>query len=143
MDIDLGIIRMLDFIKNKTEQDDARCFYYYSRRFQFNPLDMCHEDDYLIFITGRPESQHDLTVRWRDKYFPNAGLVFVNHGSKDSYAQGIPIVDWIKQQALIKADAINKANLDVYFEDTPTIVKELRKLCPNTKIIQYGGRIIG
>ena len=48
--------------------------------------------------------------------------------------------EWGLIQAERKAKALNDNNIDVFFEDAPDVVKHLRRLCKNTKIVQYGGR---
>lgn len=142
-EIDLGLIRVMDHNKSEEERRDICNFYYISRRQQLNPLDFCHENDELFFITGRPKDQLELTTRWKNKYYPMAKLVLLNKDNKDAYCIGLSIEEWLKKQAMIKARAIIENKIDVYFEDTPGIVLELRKICPHTKIIQYGGRILG
>jgi hypothetical protein len=115
-------------------------FYYYKRPSQLNPLDYLSREDKLFLITGRNKLYQDITERWAKKYYPSATLVVLDH--EEPKAETV-IEDWFVKQAKVKSRALQKYDIDVYFEDTPQVVKELRKLCPRTKIIQYGGRLEG
>lgn len=139
VDIDLGLIRAIDFFPEGSEaRKQASRFYYLMRRRQLNPIDYLSEDDELFFITGRNEAYRDLTEKWASKYFPQATLVILGHEEPKA---GEPVLKkWYVRQAERKAKALKKYKIDVYFEDTPPVVRELRKMCPETKIIQYGGR---
>lgn len=103
-----------------------------------NPRMFTSETDEIYFITARTFRFWDLTKRWCNHFFPGIKLVLVK---VESWKDQSKWNDWYKTVATEKAKAINKLKLDVYFEDMPITVKHLRELCPNTKIIQYGGRI--
>ena len=47
---------------------------------------------------------------------------------------------WYEIQAERKEKALKDNRIDIFFEDDPGVVMCLRKSCPNTKIVQYGGR---
>jgi len=139
LDIDLAVIRLIDFLPDKKLRKEASKFYYALRRPLLNPLDFLHEDDELFIITGRPIEYKEITEKWAKKYFPKAELIIL--GSEKFGDTDVEVPDiWYVKHAKRKAKAINDNKIEVYFEDTAPIVKELRKLCPNTKIIQYGGR---
>lgn len=112
--------------------------YYETRTPLLNPYMFASEDDEIVFITGRKKELAKITKRWCKKFFPNIKLILApspQWGDESEWQA------WFELVAKHKAKVINKLELDVYFEDMPETVKALRKLCPNTKIIQYGGRI--
>ena len=55
--------------------------------------------------------------------------------------QGNTLLSWLEKHG-VEYDEIwfGKPYADVYLDDN-VFVKELRKLCPNTKILHYGGRV--
>ena len=101
---------------------------------QLNPLDFVDETDELYFITGRNDCLTEITQKWVKKYFPMAKLFILDIGAKE-------IHNFSELQANLKQKIINENQIDVYFEDNPTVFSLLRKLCPNTKIIHYGSRL--
>lgn len=103
-----------------------------------NPRLFTSEKDEIYFITARSPAFDEITKRWCKHFFPDVTLVSVVVPPwKDSNGWD----KWYTIVARMKANIINDLKIDVYFEDMPVTVKHLRKLCPNTKIIQYGGRI--
>jgi len=138
LDIDLGLIRTIDFIEDKKKRAEASLFYYILRRPQINPYDYIHEDDELYIITGRDEKYRDITEKWAKKYFPNAKLIILGHEEPTPETK---LEGWFIRQAKKKAIALIQNGIDIYFEDTPPVVREMRKMLPPTiKVIQYGGR---
>ena len=140
-------LKAIDSTENEQERAELMRYYYARRSIQLNPVDFLADDDKLFFITGRSILVEDLTKKWAKKYFPMATVIttrtilpssnndlmtknYVNNGKKE----------WGLIQAERKAKALNDNNIDVFFEDAPEVVKNLRQLCKNTKIIQYGGR---
>lgn len=96
------------------------------------------EGDELCIITAREEELREVTADWCHKYFPNIPLHQVILSRWKSQRDWDL---WRERIAVSKAKIINKLELDVYIEDIPQTVHRLRELCPNTKIIQYGGRV--
>lgn len=137
LDIDLGLIRMIDHMDSEEARKEVSKFYYALRRRQLNPIDFLHDDDELYFITSRSEEYQEVTERWAKKYFPQAKLIVLGHAEPTKESK---LDSWFVRAAKKKAKAINENKIDVYFEDTGPVVKILRELCTNTKIIQYGGR---
>jgi hypothetical protein len=140
-------LKAIDSCENEQERSELMRYYYARRSIQLNPVDFLADDDKLFFITGRSILVEDITKKWAKKYFPMATVIttrtilpssnndlmtknYVNDGKKE----------WGLIQAERKAKALNDNNIDVFFEDAPDVVKHLRQLCKNTKIIQYGGR---
>jgi len=138
LDIDLGLIRAIDFIHNKEEEQEATRFYYVCRRPLLNPLDFLHEDDELYIITGRDEKFREITEKWAKRYFPSAKLIVLGH---EEPTGDTIFEEWYVKQARRKAKALIENQIDIYFEDTAPVVRELRMMCPKTKIVQYGGRV--
>lgn len=138
-DIDGVIVPLSEIeIRLTHEFPNLERIYYDTRKIQLIPQDFISNDDEAFMITGRRAALIPQTEAWHKKYFPNISLVIL---SVEPYEKDEDIEDWMKRSAVAKAKKINELELDVYFEDMPATVRELRKLCPNTKIIQYGGRI--
>lgn len=138
LDIDLGLIRTIDFIEDEKKRAEASLFYYTLRKPQINPCDYIHEDDELYIITGRDEKYRDITERWVKKYYPMAKLIILGHEEPNPDTN---LEKWFIKQARKKAEALIENKIDVYFEDTPPVIREMRKILPQTiKVIQYGGR---
>jgi hypothetical protein len=139
-------LKAIDSCKNEEERSELMRCYYARRSIQLNPVDFLADEDELFFITGRSLLVEDLTKRWAKKYFPMATVIVTRTilPSSDSdlmtknYVKGEK--KWSLIQAERKAKALNDNNIDVFFEDDPGVVKHLRRLCMNTKIVQYGGR---
>jgi hypothetical protein len=140
-DIDgvLGTQNQID-ISCAKDDPDLEKLYYATVKPQFHPGIFMAEDDEGYLITARKEDLWDITVRWCKKYFPQYQLIQV------------PVKPWVTARergewrgiiAEAKSTVINHLKLDVYFEDMPETVQRLRKLCSNTKIIQFGGELDG
>jgi len=136
LDIDLGLIRSIDHEHRPEIKDELWHFYYAKRDLQLNPNDFMHDGDKLFLITGRNIEFTKETVGWKERYFPTATLVMLDQNIPEA-EEGVE--EWFINQARMKAKALKKYDIDIYFEDTPAVVKELRKLV-DIPIIQYGGR---
>ena len=138
-DID-GVIVPLSEIEIRVvhEFPNLERIYYDTRKIQLIPQDYLCNDDEAYIITGRRAALIPQTKAWHEKYFPNIPLIIL---SVEPYTSDEGIDDWMQRSAVEKSKKINELGLDIYFEDMPMTVRALRKLCPNTKIIQYGGRI--
>lgn len=117
---------------------DWEKIYYETRIPQLDPHMFESEEDELFFITGRKEELMKVTMDWCKKFFPNIKLIFA---PTPTWKHESEWAEWFKKVAEHKAKIINDYKIDVYFEDMPETVKSLRILCPNTKIVQYGGRL--
>lgn len=114
------------------KRKEMEIVYFSSRKPLLDPEDfVCDGDEYFV-ITGRGEEiMGEVTRRWCGKYVPNAKEVYLVGGG---YWK--PVTD-------AKVKQIVELDIDVYFDDDPEIVKELRKALPDKiKVIQYGGRWI-
>ncbi len=144
---DMYSLKAIDACKNERKRSELMRYYYARRSIQLNPIDFLADDDELFFITGRSVLVEELTKKWAKKYFPMATVIITRTilPSKDNELMTKNYVndgkkEWSLIQAERKAKALNDNNIDVFFEDAPDVVKNLRQLCKNTKIIQYGGR---
>lgn len=137
LEMDVAMLRAADLNEDKRIKDELNKYYYLTRKIQLNPIDFLAEGDELYLITGRDRRYLDLTMKWKNKYFPNAKLILLGHVEPGNETI---IEDWFIKQARLKASVLLQEEIDVYFEDTPEVVRELRKLCPEVVIIQYGGR---
>lgn len=138
LEMNLSMLRAADLEGDKKIKGEINKYYYLFRKIQLNPIDFLADDDELFLITGRSRRYLEATLNWKNRYFPKATLILL--GQEEPGKETI-IEDWFITQARKKAAALIQNKIDVYFEDTPEVVKELRKLCPNISIIQYGGRI--
>jgi len=143
---DLAVLRMIDAAgdEDKELQSEYMTFYCKHRELLLNPLDFMADGDELFFVTGRSLLMEEATKKWQRKYFPNATLIVTRllmpTRDNSNYGNGA-LSDWNYEQAKRKAKAIIDNSIDVYFEDNPEVVMHLRVMCPNTKTVQYGGRI--
>jgi len=141
VDLDLNILGMIPEISNISLEKRLNLFnrfYYSNRPLNLNPLLFLHKDDELYFITGRNKAYQKITKEWKNKYYPQAKLIILDH---EEYSNDKSYARWLKKQAKLKAKALKKYKIDVYFEDSPIVVQELRRLCPKVKILQYGERL--
>jgi len=132
------LLRVMDMFTEE-ERENVEPFYYESQKPLLNPELFVGEDDEYIIITGRSLRFKEVTEKWIKKFCPNYKKLYM--GNLDP-AYGMTregVNNWGCKQAKIKAKIINNEKLDIYIEDNGEVVKHLRKLCPNTKIIHYGG----
>ena len=114
-------------------------WYYRERRPELNPKLFMSEGDTFIIITSRPKRLAHITVPWVKKHFGDVTLIQTDHETFNGNDKA-GLNEWLKKMAETKAKPINDNEIEVYFEDSPSTVQYLRKLCPKTKIIHYGGR---
>ena len=134
----LIILRMIDMDSDLDRKDELFKYYYLHRRIEVNPIDFLAEEDELYLITGRSKKYWNITTEWKNRYFPKAKLVMLGQIEPEEDTE---MEKWFVEQARMKAKALEKYDIDIYIEDTPEIVRELRKMNLKCLIIQYGGRI--
>lgn len=141
-EINIGLLRIIDNLTGSAKQT-AEEWYYRQRPTHLNPEDFVTKEDEYYIITCRPRGYNDITIEWAEKYCSNAKNVFIigRRNLEENENEPQKIVDWLNINAEEKAQTINLLKLEVFIDDSPTIVSKLRSLCPNTKIICYGGRI--
>lgn len=123
------------------QREQIEEWYYLDREPKLNPEDFLGKGDEYVIITGRSQKMAISTSDWVDKYCPNCLQLFIVDLGPAYNQTTKEVINWSKEQAKRKAKVINSEKVEVYFEDNSECVKELRKLCPKTKIIQYGGKL--
>lgn len=130
----IGLLRVMNALPD-AKQDELLKYYVSGLKMNLNPLDFLADGDELFFITGRSNCVIETTTKWVKKYFPYAKLFLTNVEVTED-----KVINFYQAQVKTKSEIINKEKIDVYFEDNPDVVKGLRQVCPNTRIIQYGSR---
>lgn len=125
-------------IKDDERRKTISRFLHYPK-FRMHPRELLHEEDDYIIITGRKVEYREITEKWLKNHGINAPLFMTDVGIARDYPT---IDDFFDALALAKAQIIKSQSVDVFFEDSPEVVKKLRKLCPTTVIIQVGGRLL-
>jgi len=138
-DIDVAVLRMLDNIPNEDVKTSVEEWYYRERKPLLNPKLFLRTSDEFHIITSRPKRLAKLTMRWVGHYYPNSKLhiVFqdtIKNGDQD-------VANYCKKKVAIKARKINELGIDVFFDDEAESFDYFRELCPNCKVIKYGGRL--
>jgi ADP-heptose:LPS heptosyltransferase len=137
---DITMLRMID--QMTPEQREAiEEWYYLDREPKLNPEDFISDEDEYVIITGRSEKMRDVTVDWVEKYCANCLQLFIVDLGPAYNCTTKQVANWSKEQAKRKAKIINQEKVEVYFEDNSECVKELRKLCPKCKVVQFGGKL--
>jgi len=108
-----------------------------------NPVDfLVFPDDEYYLITSRSKELTSITKKWVKKYCPHVKkLIVLGQRLLGNTSNKKEIEEWLDTTARDKAEVINKYKIEVYFDDSTYVVKRLRELCPNCKIINYGGRV--
>jgi len=139
-DIDILSLRIIDFQKDFKVRKELEKWYYSTRKVNLNPNFFCNSNDEIYIITSRFRELKDITKKWLDKNGIQYKKLLFAHLSAPYKTMSLE--KWYKKQAELKANILNTEKIEVYFEDAPGVVKYLRKLCPNIKIIQYGDRLV-
>jgi len=134
----LAILRLIDLIEDPKKRKEISKYYYKQQDILLDPLKFLLEEDELYIITSRNRIYKEETESIVKKYFPSAKLIILNHVEPHLL---LDLKDWYKKQAELKAKVIKELGIEVYFEDRPQVVRYLRDLCPNTKIICFGDHI--
>ena len=134
----LAILRLIDLIEDPKKRKEISKYYYKQQDILLDPLKFLLEEDELYIITSRNRIYKEETESIVKKYFPLAKLIILNHVEPHLL---LDLKDWYKKQAELKAKVIKELGIEVYFEDRPQVVRYLRDLCPNTKIICFGDHI--
>ena len=138
--IDVALLRLIDNMPDEVRKS-AEEWYYRQRPPELNASLFLHEDDKMFIITSRPRRLARVTGKWVKKFYPYAHLYFAPYDTLSKWQNSEEqVVNWLIKKQATKAVVINELEIDVYFDDDCE-VSELRKLCPNTKIVKYGDRI--
>lgn len=138
--IDMINLHLMDKSLSAEEQEISEKYYYGCLTLQMNPELFLFQGDIYFIITGRHEGLRETTEWWVDKYCPRVQQLYIVGGKPWYKRRNNDHKVFHKSGAEKKADIINALELDIYIDDSPKVVETLRELCPNTKIIQYGGR---
>jgi len=138
----IALFRTADRLGKEASRDVYK-WKFRENRVLLNPVDfMIFSDDKYYIITSREERAREITVEWVKKYCPHVKeVIILDDNIPDKDAEDKEIFAWLERMAKSKAEVINEKGIEVYFDDSSWIVKKLRKLCPNCKVINYGGRI--
>lgn len=114
-------------------------WYWRERKPLLDPRLFLAEEDTFFIITARDPAYWRITNKWLKRWIGNMNYEYICVGdwSWDKHDE-IKILDQVSEA---KAKAINDNKIDIYFDDSEYIVKKLRQLCPNCKVIHYGGRV--
>ena len=141
-DIDIATLRLIDNEPNAEARQSAEEWYYRERKPLLDARLLLSKDDEFYIITSRPERLQKITKLWVKHYYPQARLYFVSQESlRPEENNNESIKNWCFNKVQLKAQKINELGIDVYFDDEAEAFEEFRKLCPNCKIIKYGGRL--
>jgi hypothetical protein len=141
-DIDVALLRVIDNIKDDKARLSAEEWYYRERKPLLNPKLFLRDSDEFHIITSRPKRLVQVTTKWIGHYLPNSNLHIVfqdtikcgENGSKD-------IAEYCKQKVILKAKKINQLGIEVFIDDEAEAFDLFRELCPDCKILKYGGRV--
>jgi len=139
----IPIFRLADHTGNKNKAEDVYKWSFRTSNILLNPVDfVLFGKDEIYLITSRPLIAKKITEEWTEKYVPHyKKLLMLDLPLLQEGATKKEVEAWLTEMGERKAKAINEHKIDVYFEDSTFTVKVMRKLCPNCKVINYGGRI--
>ena len=136
------LLHLLDCIKDLEEKRLWEESYYRGLSLRYNPRDFLHENDEGIIITGRLIDNpvvEAITQRWVAKNFPDFELIMIGGDRPTSFVTEEEWNAWNAEITERKAQAIIDNNVDVYFDDSPSIITRLR--ARGIVAIQLGGRL--
>jgi len=139
----LGDVSVVDWLLNDRVQDEKGrkiiLQFLHDPKLKIHPSDLLHDTDEYIIITGRGEKYREITEKWLKKYGITGRLFMTDVGTAKDYSS---LDAYFEALAVTKARYIKSECIEVYFEDSPDTVIRLRKLCPQCKIVQVGGRLL-
>lgn len=138
-DIDVAVLRIIDNIDDEDTKKSVEEWYYRERKPLLNPKLFLRQSDEFHIVTSRPKRLAILTMKWVGHFFPNSKLhvVFqdtIQNGNHD-------VKKYCEEKIKLKAKKINEIGIEVFFDDEAEGFDLFRELCPNCKVIKYGGRI--
>jgi len=131
-DISVTTLRMIDQVDEEKKLMLEK-WYYKERVPLLNPNLIMANDDEAFVITARPSYLATITKQWMRKYYPGIPVIIL--GCKSAPKSDLRC--WWKSIIDEKVKAIKKLRIDLYIDDSPEIVKELRRRGINC--LQYGG----
>jgi len=129
------VFRILDIIRglNPEAAEIAEMDFYSSRALKHRPAVFLSKDDEAAIITCRKPKAKKATKDYLKKNEIKALIIFADKKGEIDWSS--PYKKASKKAARLKAKAIRDFGSEVHFDNNPIMVKELRKLCPETKII--------
>jgi len=131
------LLRLIDNISDEAKRHSFEEWYYRERRMLLNPEDMLAPGDEGVIITARPKYVEEITKAWVKKFCPNLKLIVLGLRSCPSLQKDIPA--WFEEIQMLKIKTIKDEKCDVYIDDNPDVINELRK--HSITALQYGGRL--
>lgn len=117
-DLDGVVCGYLAWASNLIVPESIKRLFYLEAPLQLNPKNFASPEDKIIIITARPTIFSDVTKAWLEFHNIECDIVFIGNKRTELSPE---------LAAIKKASVINSKNIDVFFEDNPTIVRELRK----------------
>jgi len=140
VNINTALLRLIDLNKNLIDEHNLLLdIYYRNCKNILNPYNLMHENDHAVFITARPIELQNITKRWQEKYYPNIKLIMVGQNPIPQHAANFDFKKWQDDIVERKYKAIIDNNIDIYFDDNPSIIEGLRN--KGITAVQIGGRI--
>lgn len=125
-------ISLIDLTMIHKHGDVDANYYYIERKPLLNPKMFMHEYDKAVCITARPSQFHKITKRWMKKHYPNIPVYFFDVD-----------LHWSEKGAVAaaKVEYLKELGVQVYYDDDPEIIQNMRAIEENIMFIQYGGRL--
>ena len=117
--------------------DLAELNYYSSSPLRFDPAFFMSPNDEGFIITSRKPIAKEVTKNWLKRNGINLPIYFIDGSDKLDWTSSYLVAS--KKAAQLKAMLIKKLKAEVHFDNNPVLVKELRSLLPDVKIILIGG----
>ena len=122
--------------------------YYSERELLLDPRKFLHDGDEYHIITGRHEGLKTVTENWVKKWCPEAKTLNVCGGRPWYDFEKRPGENnvecwqrWFCVAIQNKVELIKNLGIEVYFDDSPSGVSQLRAALPDVKFIRYAGRV--
>jgi hypothetical protein len=144
----LAVLAVLSHVKGL---GFAKEWYYRECELKMDAKQFLAKEDTPVIVTARESIPGivRITEEWVERHI-GAGIpiIWLSMGSKlpppislggtVGSKRALRVLD---AMAAKKAEVINREGIEVYFDDSEYLVKKLRKMCPNCKIIHYGARV--
>lgn len=117
-DLDGVICKYDAWASNQITKESIKRIYFLEMPIQLNPKEFVLPEDNLIIITARPTIYSNVTKAWLEFHGIKCEVIFIGNKRTELSPE---------HAAIKKAAVINDRNIEVFFEDNPTIVAELRK----------------
>ena len=132
-DINVPLLHSLADSPNRKEYET---WYYVCVKPLLDPRLIMLPEDTGVIITSRATWMMDITEKWCRKYYPQFPLHIIDNEWLDPTMN---TKDWSINAAKKKYEKMVVLGVELYIDDNPVVVRELRKL--GMPALQYGGRI--